>query len=522
MFKYNKRIKNHLSQLIVSTVFIFQLIYVFLFPLAIKAPAQAALSLVNASDTLTNSRLSFQAGVATGASAGATQLTIDAAGQPDILTNHLFPKDSVCFAGYTKVGCSDWKNFTVGSILNTTSFSFTPQLISALGEADLVVASASARHTIAFTTTGVGDVTGGKIQVKIPSATSGYNDGMPDQTGFDAALITNDNINTYIQSTSGFTKTGTTWSYAAGYHIITISFSGTITDGSTVSFIIGDSADTKYQFVNPSAASGHVSGTADIYSVPIELQSATSLPVGISTLKVAPVEGVLVSATIEQTLNFKVCGVAADRTAVSPCTYTAATPANICGATTLSAASTPYSVPFGSIANADTFYNVAQYLQVSTNGNSGYIVTIEENDQMGLSGKACTGATADDTIDCIKDTVCDNTCTQAAVGTWKTATYSGLGYSLHNLSNTDAAFLYTDATGNCSTNTNPFFCAKQVADQEVPETKATIMCGGGTTCASNGPKANSSLFVCYRLAVSGTQPAGYYYNKIKYVATASF
>ena len=37
-----------------------------------------------------------------------------------------------------------------------------------------------------------------------------------------------------------------------------------------------------------------------------------------------------------------------------------------------------------------------------------------------------------------------------------------------------------------------------------------------------GPVSGSAAYVCYRIDITGTQPAGYYYNKIKYTAVPTF
>jgi hypothetical protein len=82
-----------------------------------------------------------------------------------------------------------------------------------------------------------------------------------------------------------------------------------------------------------------------------------------------------------------------------------------------------------------------------------------------------------------------------------------MGYSLANISGTDAAFTYNESGRTFST--------KQFADLEASETQQTIM-------SKSTPAASSQAYVCYRLNVSATQPAGYYFNRIAYTATATF
>ena len=127
---------------------------------------------------------------------------------------------------------------------------------------------------------------------------------------------------------------------------------------------------------------------------------------------------------------------------------------------------------------------------------------------MGKDGVTCTGATAGEANNCIPDTTCDNgSCSESTSGDWATATNNGFGYSLENVSGTDAAFTYNESSRT--------FSARQIADQEAGETKQTIM-------SKSSPTSSSKVNFCYRLSVSSTQPAGYYYNKVKFTATAKF
>jgi hypothetical protein len=171
-------------------------------------------------------------------------------------------------------------------------------------------------------------------------------------------------------------------------------------------------------------------------------------------------------------------------------------------------ATTVSTVPFGTLA-ASTFYDAAQTLTVSTNASSGYAVTIEEDNQMGKDG----GTTTE-----IPDTTCDDgTCTHVVKANWATATATvsaayGLGYSLENVSGTDAAFTY---------NQWQTYLAKQI-----PCTSAAGTCGtqdtAQTIMSNSGPVSAKQVYVCYRIDISGTQQAGYYYNKVMYIATPTF
>jgi hypothetical protein len=82
-----------------------------------------------------------------------------------------------------------------------------------------------------------------------------------------------------------------------------------------------------------------------------------------------------------------------------------------------------------------------------------------------------------------------------------------LGYSLASQSGSDAIFWWSQGAR--------IFNAKSVADVQGGETPQAIM-------SNTGPVSGSSIYVCYRIAIPAIQPSGYYYNIIKYTATATF
>jgi hypothetical protein len=153
-------------------------------------------------------------------------------------------------------------------------------------------------------------------------------------------------------------------------------------------------------------------------------------------------------------------------------------------------------------------------LTVSTNSTGGYKVYAEENDQMGKDGIACSGASAGEANDCVQDTVCDGTgCTHQTYRDWGSdpSSYPGLGYSLENVSGTDATFEFDTSAGT--------FNAKQFADQEASESRSAA---NAHIMTNSGPVDSSSVNVCYRIDITATQPAGYYYNKVIYTAVPTF
>ena len=486
------------NKLLIFLAIFSQVSYLYFIKIPQLIPGETA-NFTNASDTLSNGRLSYRAGVTTGA-ASSSLVTIDASGNADNNTNHLFPKDVVCFSGSLLNGCHNNTTYTVANIVDTTNFNFTPPLDAvALSANDYVIASQSATHTIAFTLANAVP-TAGDIYITIPAidANTVTNDYFPDtnttvaNNGFDLGGVGTTNISI---ASSGCTNNWTAASVVAGTasadHLIRIDRStDSCAAGSTITVTIGDG--TK-KMINPAPITGHTQGAADIYTLNVKTRDGSDNTLDQSNIKVAVIEGVLVSATVQETLSVTIAGVASTTSA--------------CGITT-DVTTTATSVPWGTISSFGAFQEAAQTITVSTNADGGYSVKAEENDQMGKNGVACTGASAGESVNCIQDTTCGaSACSESTSADWTGTGYYGLGYSLANISGTDASFLYNESART--------FSSKQFADQEVPETKQTIM-------TNAGPVASAQTYLCYRLNVSATQPAGYYFNKVQLTATATF
>jgi len=458
-----------------------------------------ASGLSSASATLSNPRLSYEAGLgASPIAAGNTVIVITNSGNADNDTTHLFPKDTV------SVGPN--LGLKVTSVADSVTFVVDTGLGTGVTSADKVYSIQSGTLTTSFYT-GSAIPIGGSISVSIPAATGaisgGPNDNYPDtaalaSNGFDLNSITNSDTTCPSGFSVGTLTAGT--GGPSNPHIITCNWGGAaaLPSGANLSVTIGTPAKG---LINPAPATSHVQGVSDSYGISLNTKSIANG--GGTTLesivtKVAPVEGVLVSATVDETLNFTVAAVTSGNITAT-CGFTPS-------GTLMS--STATAVPFGNNLLANTFYNAAQQLTVSTNAPSGYTVKVEENDQMGKEGKICTGAAAAEVDNCIKDTTCNGgACTESTSADWFTNTNNGLGYSLSDVSGANASFLYNES--------GRAFSTKQFADMEATETKQTIM-------SSATVVSGSSACIVYRLSVSGTQPAGYYFNKIKYTASATF
>ena len=244
------------------------------------------------------------------------------------------------------------------------------------------------------------------------------------------------------------------------------------------------------KLINPAPKSAHAQGTADDYTITIRNLDSSYTTVDEVDAKVVLIEAVRVTATVESTLSFAIAGKAAASTD--------------CGTSSdYYVTSTLYSIPYGSISNFDAFYEAEQQLTVSTNADDGYEVRFYEDDELGKDG-------ADSPY--IPDTACGGTpCTHITQQNWTdAATYNGFGYSLQNSSGTDAEFEWDDST----------FYAKQLPN--ITEGATQYLNTSAEIMSNAGPVSASSVFVCYRLSVDGTQESGDYYNTITYIATPQF
>ena len=97
-------------------------------------------SFTAASATLSNARFSYRAGVASG-TAATSVINIDGSGNADNDTDHLFPKDTVCFTNATQDGCVDDVSYSVANIIDTDTFNIATPLGTTLLATDYVVAS---------------------------------------------------------------------------------------------------------------------------------------------------------------------------------------------------------------------------------------------------------------------------------------------------------------------------------------------------------------------------------------------
>ncbi len=434
-------------------------------------------NLTSVADTLSTSRLSYYDALTSLHTLGTTLISVTS-------TANLFTGDTTMIGDTTTA-----TSYTVDDIYSTTQFTTTAGLDATdIQSGDVVIATRSATHTVTMTTATA--IPNGAIRVLIPSGTNANNDGIPNNDGFDYGVTapsltapTGGGVTSWETATATASAgTGCT----AGNHCFEARYNGTNSVNAALTFTIGGTN----KLINPSPASGHAAGSADTYTVTIQhLADRTQnyAVIDSTTVKIAVIESVRVTATVDPTITFTVAAVGVGTTSCGvPATIT----------------TTATAVPFGTMA-LNTFKNLAQTLTVSTNAVGGYAVTTIENDQLGKDGGTATF---------IADATGDGAMTHETKDDWHTATQNGFGYSLHNSDAAAIVFQYSDTDGSCATGT---FCAKQFAATADADTAQSLF---SSTTVANAENAN----VCYRLTVGATQAAGDYENNITYTATATF
>lgn len=436
-------------------------------------------NLTSVKDTLQSSRISSRARVdAAGTTVGGSTVQIKttvSAPANTISTANFKSGDSVTVGSST---------YTITDIIDSDEFSVTPVL--AAGDADdndPVYLKMKPRHVVTFTT--VTAVPDGYFRILIPADTASFNDGNPDDDGFDfgggsvdvTASTGNSNYTfvTGVATVSG----GTACTSPANYHCFEVHYSGNGAIGASITINIGNTNGTN-SLVAPAptqTSPTHAVGTADTYLFKVYNFDAVDAEVDNTNGKIGLIESVRVTATVDPTITFSIGASSSGVTA--------------CGVTT-DVTTTATSVPFGTLS-LNTFVDGAQLLTVSTNAVNGYSVTAIENDQMSIGG---LGATT------IPDTTCDSgTCTSTSESNWATPTDNpGFGYSLTSLSGATVPF-----TAGGSFSSRPF-------DTTTPR----------EVMSSTGVANSHQINVCYRISVDATQAAGDYENQITYTATATY
>lgn len=447
-----------------------------------------ALSSKNVRDVLSNSQFSYYAEVGTGNSEASSIISINTGSLfPSKTTNNLFIGDTVSIG----VGGSQ-STYYVRGVGSTANFAINTGIsaISAVAGGS-IISTRSAVHTVSFEP--LVNSTGGYWQFLIKATSTGSeksSDNIPDQNGFDLG-----NLNAgAISCPWGATATvGTTMAVSSGspavtsyYHVIQCALGAGITNpagtGETGTIVIG-SGNT--MMVNPTSSnSASQEGTANIFSFVLRHLDNSGQLIDQSMGKIALVEAVRVTATIDPSITFIIDGIGATEVGSTACgTGSTLSPGAIY--------TSGDQVMFGSLA-LSSFNQLSQRLSCVTNASGGYVVTVHEE---GVMENINSGAT-------IPDTACDGSgCTTTNATSWNTvsSTSSEFGYTMINVG---SSIPFTPGYFK------PFGIGAANAQKIMERTSL--------------PNGIESAYLCYRLSVTTSQEAGDYEAKVVYTATATF
>ena len=446
----------------------------------------------NVKDTLSNSQYSYYGGLTIGNTGLSSYIKLDISNSfPSKTSGNLFVGDTLNIG----VGGSQ-SIYIVKDVGNTAMVVLNTGLSGISGTVGAaVIATRSAVHTLSFTP--VTNATAGVWQFLLKAtSTSGEassNDKIPDQGGFDLGTLTAGGVTCPFGATA---SVGTTTAIVAGnpavtsyYHVVQCSLGAGITSavGIAVTMTVGAANN---MFINPSPSHSALEGNADIFTYILRQGDSNSVIIDSAFGKIAVVEAVRLTATVDPTLTFIIDNIGATDVG-----------STACGAGTSLAPGAPSTtgdeVLFGSLSIGTTGNQLAQRLRVNTNAPYGYVVTVYESGPMrniGITGLDGIGVS-------IPDAICDTgPCTITSAQAWSIGTTSGFGYTMKNVG--------SSITFNGPSNFKPF--GNGTANSAEIMKKLTT------------PIAEESAYVCYRITAANSQTPGDYEGKVTYTATATF
>jgi hypothetical protein len=329
--------------------------------------------------------------------------------------------------------------------------------------------SETSNHTIEFLSpTGV--PAGGTITVTIPTGFTGTSSINED----DVDLEVSGTDRTVVDGAPGAGEWGFTWS--GNTFTLDADAAQSIASNATVTIKIGTNADAGgsgvAQLTNPSATTSYeftaTAGTADS-----------------GQFRVAIVDDVLVTANVDTTLVFTITGVANGQVV------------NGAVATPTATTTTSDTLPFGTLA-PNVSKTLAQDLSVQTNARNGFIVTVEQSQQL----QSSTGADIDGFVN----------------GSW-TTTPTAWSAPTNNIANENTWGHWGLTSEDFVTGRSSEFSANTwVAASTTP---IIIM---GHTGPSDGTTAGQGLTrIGYQAQITALQEAGDDYNTtLTYIATPTF
>ncbi len=356
--------------------------------------------------------------------------------------------------------------WTIG-VLGLSGTAQAAQVTSASATLSDSAPSTAANYTITFTTPN-GLVDGETIVLTfdgtftLPSGGFDFND-------FD---VTDDGGEITLAAVAGGGGPGT-WGVATTTNSVTLTVdTNTVASSSVIEIEIGSNATAgatgNSQIINPSS-------TTTSHAIAI---GGTMLDSG--EVRVAIIDTVTVSASVETVFDFTVAGVDAGQTVNTSPTTTIAT-------------TSPAALPFGTLT-ADTSVTLAHDMTVTTNAANGFAVTVEQSGDL----QSSTGATIDSFIDgAYTDTPSEWTSPSATIGDDTTYGHWGL------------------------TSDDPDFSG--TADRWVAASTTPVTIFENAGPADGTQTGTGTVRIGYQVQTSNLQEAGTDYSTtLTYIATPTF
>jgi len=345
-------------------------------------------------------------------------------------------------------------------------FANASSIISASDTLSNSAPSAVSNHTIAFTSP-TGMAAGQTITVTFPVQFTVPALGVED---FD---LTASGTEQTIAPTNG----SGIWGVSTSSNTITLTSPSNVPQASSTAFVIeiGTNATAgsagNSQITNPSATTSY------------QIDIAGSMPDS-GAVRVAIVDQVTVSASVNTSLTFSVSGVGANLAVNGSPTTTVAT-------------TTPTTLPFGTLP-VGTSETLAHDLAVTTNATNGYTVTVQQTGSL----QSSTGAVIDGFVDG------NNTQTPTAWATPSALVSNPATYGHWGLTSTDGA----------TTRAQQF-----TADTWVSGSTTPIVIMGHTGPADGTTAGIGAARIGYQVQISALQEAGNdYTTTLRYVVTPTF
>lgn len=452
-----------------------------------------AASLISTKDTITTSRPSASAPLASDQAASATQVTIADNKSFFLASDSAVLRADTGQTQNTVTVASMSASNTPASNQRVIYFVAGPANTHHSGTA--IHTAVTAMHTVQFTTVAA-IPSSGKVILTFPG--SADTSASPSATTFAFNGLTSANAAANISYKLDGSATCT---FTVAAPAITCVSSAVLAAGTTITFLIGcadastneTSCTTQSpRLINPTKTAtggqGASATTADIWKIGIKTTDSSSVEIDSATAVIGTIESVVVTATVDPTLTFTITGIG-DATAINTGNTTGCTNTE---STNTGLGSSATNINLG-IITSSTINIAAQRINITTNGIGGYSLTATS------SGHLINSATgywvADSTTPAVMTAGTPwfgiHACgLDVASATWATgATGGGAGAKYGWPTTTSSVSLASDTTGPIDN---------------------TITAGSGITSVE------------YAATVNAAVPQGIYSSYITYVATPTF